>query len=80
MGTMGVCDGDHGGCDSLEIHSKMACFLSFNVCKQNFDSKINYYVVNIGVYIAITIPRYTNRCTVTYNAHCAKRRAKHFST
>ena len=58
----------------------MACFLSFDVCKQNFDGKINCYVVNIGVYGAITIPRYTNGFTVAYNAHCAKRHAKHFST
>ena len=47
-----------------EIHSKLACFLSFNVSKQNFDGKINCYVVNIGVYGAIAIPRYTNRCNV----------------
>ena len=59
---------------------EMACFLSFNVCKQNFDGKINCYVVNIGVYSAITIPQYINRCTVAYNAHCAKWHAKRFST
>ena len=58
----------------------MACFLSFSVCKQNFDGKINCYVVNIGVYGAITIHRYKNRCTVVYNAHCAKQHVKRFST
>ena len=58
----------------------MACFLRFNVCKQNFDGKINCYVVNIGVYGSITIPRYTNRCTVAYNAYCAKQHVKRLST